>query len=56
MNDTSITTATLDQADEEIINTTVSDETLEAAAGTESGGFIYATVPTGWYCQPRCGV
>jgi len=27
-----------DQADEEILITTVSDETLETAAGTEAGG------------------
>jgi hypothetical protein len=34
MEDTSTTTATLDQADEEILTYTVPDEALEAAAGT----------------------
>jgi hypothetical protein len=34
MDDTSTTTATLDQADEEILTYTVSDEALEAAADT----------------------
>jgi hypothetical protein len=38
MNDTSITTATLDQTDEEILTSTVSDEALEAAGGTEGTG------------------
>jgi hypothetical protein len=37
MNDSSNTTAELDQADEEILAYTVSDEALEAAAGTERG-------------------
>jgi hypothetical protein len=47
MDDTSATTATLDQADDEILTyavsdevleaDTVSDEALEAAAGTERG-------------------
>ena len=37
MDDTSITTATLDQADEEILTATLSDEALEAAACTETG-------------------
>jgi hypothetical protein len=31
------TTATLDQADEDILTYTASDEALEAAAGTERG-------------------
>jgi hypothetical protein len=35
--DDRVTTATLDQADEEILTYTVSDEALEAAAGTERG-------------------
>jgi hypothetical protein len=35
MNDTSAHIATLDQADEEILTPTVSDDALEAAAGTE---------------------
>ncbi len=34
--DDSNTTTDLDQADEEILSTTVSDEVLEAAAGTKS--------------------
>ena len=34
MDVTSTTTATLDQADEDILTYTVSDEALEAAAGT----------------------
>ena len=37
MDDSSATTAALDQADEDILTYTVSDEALEAAAGTESG-------------------
>ncbi len=45
MNDTSITTATLDQTDEEILTTTVSDEALEAAAGTE-GTFLPFSLQT----------
>jgi hypothetical protein len=36
MND-STTTATLDQTDEDILTYDVSDEALEAAAGTEKG-------------------
>jgi hypothetical protein len=35
--DNSTTTGTLDQADEDILSYTVSDEALEAAAGTEGG-------------------
>jgi hypothetical protein len=57
MNDTSSTTATLDQTDEEILTTTVSDEALEAAAGTERGELlppsiypICSTVPTVRVC------
>jgi hypothetical protein len=39
MDDTSITTATIDQAEEEILTYAVSDEALEAVgAGTEVGG------------------
>ena len=49
MDDTSTTTATLDQADEEILTYTVSDEALEAAAGTERGGislrYPHSTAP-----------
>jgi hypothetical protein len=43
MDDTSTTTATLDQADEEILTYTVSDEALEAAAGTERGALKRTT-------------
>ena len=35
--DTDATTTNLDQTDEEILTSTVSDEALEAAAGTEVG-------------------
>ncbi len=35
MDDTSTTTGNLDKADEDILTYTVSDEVLEAAAGTE---------------------
>jgi hypothetical protein len=47
MDDPSTTTATLDQADEDILTYTVSDEALEAAAGTERGPLscIGPTVP-----------
>jgi hypothetical protein len=38
MDNSSTTTATLDQSDEEILTYTVSDEALEVAAGTERGG------------------
>jgi hypothetical protein len=37
MDNTSTTTGTLDQTDEDILTSTVSDEALEAAAGTERG-------------------
>jgi hypothetical protein len=37
MNDTSTTTGTLDQTDEDILTYDLSDEALEAAAGTERG-------------------
>jgi hypothetical protein len=43
MDDTSATTATLDQADEDILTYTVSDEALEAAAGTEGGSITPCT-------------
>jgi hypothetical protein len=47
MTDTSNTTAGLDQADEEILTYTPSDEALEVAAGTRG----YAT---GMYSNPHC--
>ena len=50
MDDTSTTTATLDQADEEILTYTVSDEALEAAAGT---GGATRILPPSWG-QPIC--
>jgi hypothetical protein len=39
-------TATLDQADEEILAYAVSDEALEAAAGTERGATTFT-----WCCS-----
>ena len=45
MDDPSTTTATLDQADEDILTYTVSDEVLEAAAGTVEGGVLLSTIP-----------
>jgi hypothetical protein len=55
MNDTSAHIATLDQADEEILTYTVSDDALEAAAGIEreSGLDTYTAIPGCPYCQ-RC--
>jgi hypothetical protein len=47
MNDSSNTAAGLDQADEDILTYTVSDEALEAATGIERGGVIYPT----WTCS-----
>jgi hypothetical protein len=46
MDDFSITTATIDQAEEEILTHAMSDEALEAAAGTDRGA--YFTVVSGW--------
>jgi hypothetical protein len=43
MDDSSSTTATLDQADEDILTYEVSDEALEAAAGTDRGGYSFYT-------------
>jgi len=40
----------LDQADEDILSYTVSDEALEAAAGTERGAFRLNSVT--WTCDP----
>jgi hypothetical protein len=50
MNDT---TTDLDQADEDILTYTVSDEALEAAAGTEKGRYYTAhsmVMPVGGPC------
>jgi hypothetical protein len=43
--DNSTTTSTLDQADEDVLTYTVSDEALEAAAGTEGGRGNYYSNP-----------
>jgi hypothetical protein len=49
MDEFSTTSETLDQADEEILTDTASDEALEAAAGTvENTFFPYCT--GGWLC------
>jgi hypothetical protein len=54
MNDTSAHIAALDQADEDILTYTVSDEAMEAAAGIEKGGlFINTWGSTAWI--PGCG-
>ena len=42
----------LDQADEEILTYTVSDEALEAAAGPERGGLL--VTGTIRFCGPLC--
>jgi hypothetical protein len=42
MDDSSSTTANVDQADEQMLVYTISDEALEAAAGSE----LVATIPT----------
>jgi hypothetical protein len=44
----------LDQADEEILTYTVSDEALEAASGTERGVNKLFTDPTSKLLLPRC--
>ena len=46
---TTITASTLDQADEEILTYTVSDETLEAAAGTEMERYSVRPHTCGFY-------
>jgi hypothetical protein len=48
-------TTNLDQADEDILTYTVSDEALEAAAGIERGSGLdtYTAIPGCPYCQ-RC--
>jgi hypothetical protein len=45
MDDTSIPTATHDQVDEDFLSYTVSDEALEAAAGTEWGASLTSQCP-----------
>jgi hypothetical protein len=54
MNDTSITTDSLDQIDEDILTHTVSDETLEAAAGTVRGDRDLHTHFRSWLTGGRC--
>ena len=51
MNDT---TSDPDPADEDILTYTVSDEALEAAAGTERGAYFYSERGAWSYRQP-CG-
>jgi hypothetical protein len=51
MDDTSATAATLDQADEEILTYTVSDEALEAAADTGSRASLVGNNPSLWCCS-----
>jgi hypothetical protein len=48
MDDT--TSFTLDQADEEILSYTVSDEALEAAVGTEKGVITAIPRPYSYCC------
>jgi hypothetical protein len=51
MNDSNNTAAGLNQADEDIITYTVSDEALEAAAGTERGPAYFTAPPVCFYTQ-----
>jgi hypothetical protein len=51
MTDDNNTTAGLDQADEDILSYTVSDEALEAAAGTERGPAYFSAPPVCFYTQ-----
>jgi hypothetical protein len=44
----------LDQADEDILTYTVSDEALEAAAGTERGAYFYSERGA-WSLRQPCG-
>jgi hypothetical protein len=50
MDDTSTTTATLDQADEEILTYDVSDEALEAAADVFALSASARSGPVPWCC------
>ena len=52
MNDTN-TASDLDQADDEILTYTVSDEALEAAAGTEKPSWTTGGAFT-WGCSDCC--
>jgi hypothetical protein len=57
MDDPNTTTGTLEEADEDILTYTVSDEEIEAAAGIERGAGVFdkrtPTVPLCWPVQ--CG-
>jgi hypothetical protein len=48
MDDPNNTTRTLDKVDEDILTYTVSDEALEAAAGTERAANTDFSIPPGW--------
>jgi hypothetical protein len=52
MNNSSTTTGTIDRTDEEILTYTVSDEALEAAAGTERGALPESRL---WFSVPVVG-
>jgi hypothetical protein len=52
MGDSSTTTTDLDQTDEGILTYTVSDEALEAAAGTERGATVSSAAGSIFSC---CG-
>jgi hypothetical protein len=54
MDDSSNTTGTLDQAAEEILTYTASDEALEAAAGTERGAVSVPRCPSPSSCLAGC--
>jgi len=54
MTDDNNTIAGLDQADEEILTYTVTDEALEAAADTDSGATLSFTMNYHGYGPPCC--
>jgi hypothetical protein len=54
MNDTTAHIATLDQADEDILTYTASDEALEAAAGIERGADASYYPPQTQPCLLQC--
>jgi hypothetical protein len=54
MDEFSTTSDTLDQADEEIFAPTLSDEALEAAAGTEMGSIFTRTRDSITRCGGSC--
>jgi hypothetical protein len=53
MDDPSTTSDTLDQADEEILTPTISDEAIEAAAGSE-GGVAATDIQSTAICWVMC--